>query len=520
MKYFYATKELKQRYKAVLSGAFFWGILSNGMGLFNKYSYHDDINNLFKHQGSAAIGRWMLKILDKCENLFFGDINYSLPLINGTLAILFIALAACVIVTLLDIKNNMSCFCLAGIMVVFPVVTSLFGYLYTIHFYMFGMLLGLIGTYLVCRSYKWYLVLIGIIFIGGSIGVYQAFIPLNLSVMAIYFLLFILKPDEVSFKDIVKKASVLIGSVIGSLCLYFTVNNFFLSISGENLTDYQGISSMGKSGITEYLYRAVDAYRLFFFPSEESSYYMYPDRIRMLYMLTLVVSLFIIVMWIKHYPGLTRIRSVCAYGVTLLIPLCVNFVFVMAGESMTHALMVYAQCVPFIIIICLVQKYPFKVQKMKKYSAIALSTAALVLNFMYCRYDNKCYLKASYVQAEAISYFTTLVTRIKSTEGYKDEYPVLYVNPGNISDLSLEKQAHFSEIRNDPYWDLDRYVNDFAWIRFMGVWCGYAPKYSIIETKDCVEQQILDMASYPDDGSIKVIGETVVVKFQDQASIE
>lgn len=147
-------------------------------------------------------------------------------------------------------------------------------------------------------------------------------------------------------------------------------------------------------------------------------------------------------------------------------------------------------------------------------------SAALGRWMLYCRYDNKCYLKASYVQAEAISYFTTLVTRIKSTEGYKDEYPVLYVNPGNISDLSLEKQEHFSEIRNDPYWDLDRYVNDFAWIRFMGVWCGYAPKYSIIETKDCMEQQILDMASYPDDGSIKVIDETVVVKFQDQASIE
>ena len=87
---FDTLKRLKTRYKAVLFGALFWGILSNGMGVFNKYSYHDDINNLFRHQGSAVMGRWMLKVLDRCEDVIFGDLNYSLPLINGALAVLLI----------------------------------------------------------------------------------------------------------------------------------------------------------------------------------------------------------------------------------------------------------------------------------------------------------------------------------------------------------------------------------------------------------------------------------------------
>ena len=55
-----------------------------------------------------------------------------------------------------------------------------------------------------------------------------------------------------------------------------------------------------------------------------------------------------------------------------------------------------------------------------------------------------------------------MITRIKSAEGYKDEYPVLYVNPGSISDKSLEKLEPLSEIQNAPYWDLNFYVNDFA----------------------------------------------------------
>lgn len=69
MNYFCNRKEFKQRYKAVLCGALIWSVLSNGMGLFNKYSYHDEINNMFRHQGSAVTGRWMLKILDRFEFL-------------------------------------------------------------------------------------------------------------------------------------------------------------------------------------------------------------------------------------------------------------------------------------------------------------------------------------------------------------------------------------------------------------------------------------------------------------------
>lgn len=438
-----------------------------------------------------------------------------MPLINGTLALLFVAITACIIVNLLDIENNIFCFCLAGIMVVFPVVTSMFGYLYTMHFYMFGMLLGIIGIYLVCKSYNWYSILIGILFITGGIGVYQAFIPFDLSIMAIYFLFFVFNFETKSIKDIAKKAAILVGSMICSLCLYLLINAFFLNLNGESLTDYQGISSMGKSGIPEYLHRAAGAYKLFFIPLKESPYYMYPNSLSYLYVLTLAVSIFIIFIWILRYMHISRIKSVCACGVALLIPLCVNFVFVMAGEDQTHALMVYAQCVPFIIMMCLIQKFPFRLQQIKKCATIAIYIVIFTVNIMYCRYDNKCYLKATYIQTEAISYFTTLVTRIKSVEGYKDEYPVLYVNPRGISDISLEEIEQFSEIRNDPYWDLNHYVNDFAWIKFMEVWCGYAPEYTMMKIQDCTDQDILNMASYPDDGSIKVIDEMVIVKLGD-----
>ena len=61
-----------------------------------------------------------------------------------------------------------------------------------------------------------------------------------------------------------------------------------------------------------------------------------------------------------------------------------------------------------------------------------------------------------------------------------------------------------------PYgWSI---VNSYNWTLFVKVWTGYDPV--IIEEdefKDLPEVKM--MSSYPDNGSIKVIDETVVVKF-------
>lgn len=48
-----------------------------------------------------------------------------------------------------------------------------------------------------------------------------------------------------------------------------------------------------------------------------------------------------------------------------------------------------------------------------------------------------CYLKAGLQQKRAISYFNTLVTRIKSVESYKDELPVTVINGYGINDFTV-----------------------------------------------------------------------------------
>ena len=117
-----------------------------------------------------------------------------------------------------------------------------------------------------------------------------------------------------------------------------------------------------------------------------------------------------------------------------------------------------------------------------------------------------------FAQQESISYFTTLVTQIKSTDGYTDELPVAFINARKIKDKSLHELNALADIRIAPYSGVNAYVNDYLWIDYMGIWCGYYP--SIIGEDQFKElPEVIEMPSYPDQGSIRVINDTVIVKY-------
>ena len=55
---------------------------------------------------------------------------------------------------------------------------------------------------------------------------------------------------------------------------------------------------------------------------------------------------------------------------------------------------------------------------------------------------------------------------------------------------------------------------DWAWERFLANWCGFQPEFA--DGRAAADwPEVQAMPCYPDDGSIRVIRDTVVVKFQD-----
>ena len=503
---------LENRYKCAVSSAFFVALFSQGMGLFNKFSVHDDVMN-YGTGATYTSGRWMLDLLGKMETAFYGDGHYSLSTFNGFLSVILIAFSACIIIRILDIKSRLFCMFISGIMVCFPVITSLFGYMFTAHFYMISLFLGVSGAYFISEQKRWYLWLTGTILIAASVGIYQAFIPFIVSLVLMSCIKTVLTCYDV--KIVLRKVFCSGIGCLLSLLLYLFINKLYLSYYGAELTSYMGISSVGKTSIQIYLQRAVEAYAEFFKPDNNAIYYMYPGTILHIYYTVIVISIILCVILTYRLLKKHIINSVLFVILILCFPLFINLIFVMTDNISIHSLMLYAQLLPFVFFASLIENIQLKNRIINNSLSIVSIIVAAALLIMYSRVDNKCYIKTAYAQQETISYLTTLVTQIKETDGYTDEMPVAFINEKHLTDASFKPGDYgfYNSITYVPYnMDAPAYVNNYRWLLFMRQWIGFSPIVANAEPfSEMVDVE--QMPSYPDDGSIRIINNTVVVKF-------
>ncbi len=499
----------KSKYIVTFFTTFLIGVVSQGMGLFNKFSFHDDACALFGVGATYKSGRWMLDIISNLEVLIYGDGHYSIPLINGGLTIICISITACCLVYLIDIDNKLMCGFTGALMISFPVVTSMFGYMFTVHYYALSFLMGTIGVIFLCKWNDIRINIAGIALMTASIGIYQATFPYFASILLLYCLhdVVIINHEESFirlFLSVLKKG--LYAAI--SILTYLLINKLYLKYKGAELGEYSSSYSVSSVSVKEYIKRIFFSYREFFIPTKESTNYMYPDNIIYLYYLIAVAT---VIMLVAILINKNKNRVLMAIIILCIFPLAVNLIFVMVDPSEVHSLMVYSQISTFLLFIWCVDKINIENVKNKKIIENFATFILILLLVMYCRFDNKCYFKAAFAQQEAISYFTTLITQIKSTEGYNDELPVSFINKESLYDESLWEMDDMG-IRILPYYTTSGIINDYAWNYYIRNWCGYDPvTVDGNEFKD--NDEVIKMPEYPDDGSIKIVDETIIVKF-------
>ncbi len=492
-----------------LGGAFLFGLITHGMVLFNKLSWHDDIFSLFMTGTAIPLGRWMLYVFAELERWFYGNGYFSLPVVNGVISLLCIGLSAGLIVNHFQIRSRMLSVLLGAVMAVFPVVTSLFGFMFTIHYYMVALLMIMAGSVLIC-SEGWWKKAAGMLLGGCAVGVYQAFIPVMLMMVLLDQIMFLVRKDE---KTGIWARRLLIQTlcIAGVMAVYFAGNDYFLRTRDLKLDDFLGINEIEGASMGQYPERAGLAYREFFHLTHNTLWDMYPQALYNIYRMMLCLDLMLGICWMIRVWKKSPFRALMLGLMLALVPLGCNFAFVMSEE--VHSLMVYGQVMQMVLLVCLVDWPERPLPSLHR--VISMVTALLLIcgNIMYFRYDNQCYLKVTFQQQEAISWNTTLVTRIESTEGFRDELPVAFVNRENMEDRNLCNLDEFDFLTLGTYdANIREYLNDWAWEQFMARWCGFSPKMVKLEqVQDWPEVQA--MPSYPDDGSIQVIRDVVVVKF-------
>ena len=531
-------KKIDLRFWAVLISSACFGLFAHGMMLFNKYSWHDDSFQMFGVGSSYSSGRWFLQIFSDFEAKFFGSGHFSTPSVNGIFCIFCIALMTYLLVRLFDIRSILICCGMAGILVTFPSVTGTFGYMFAAPFYLFAILMTVLGAYLICKVERWYTFLLGVLMIGSSVGIYQAYIPMAMTIMVFCFFVRVNKEEMTAREYLIYGIRLVLGIGL-ALVFYFLMNKLCLHVTQTELSGYQGINSATDQGMMVYLSRVKYAYKSYLIPGRLGADgvwdNMYPWRSLTFYYLQMAISLVLLARKAIAYIKAGKLRKLIQMGIlVILFPLASNFIFVMTPLDTVYALTVYAQAFTYIFFAYLVDDY-FALTRTAGSAGedgqaegsgeaggwkrciprIILVTEIVLLlltSVTYSRYDAACYLKAEITQTRAISFFNQMVSAIKTTEGYKDEYPVVFLNTDGIKDKNVREIGELNALNISPYFNMDGFMNSYIWQVFVDRWCAYKPdQVNESEVKDLPE--VKSMPHYPDQGSIKVVNHIVVVNF-------
>ena len=512
----------EKRFIVIMLSSFAWGIFAHGMALFNKYSYHDDVPWFNGVGETYGLGRWFLGFAGSNVPKLFASRNYSTPVYCGFLTIAAVALMIYLICKRLRIEDTPLLIALSGVFVCFPAITNIFGYVFTAPYYYIGAFLGVVGAYVFYEKKSILSFILCAFLMSLSVGLYQSNISINLMTLLLFMLV------EVYDSDMSWKEYITLGSVNGALCacfmaLYFAFNALFLKGLGIQMYDYKGVNSFGKTSITGYIGRIVTAYKRFIKPADYINYNgvsanMFPWGIKYYHMILVAVAAVLVVILLRTVRNASKAVQL---GILIAIsPLFSYFLYVMVAEEDAHGGMGFGEAFMFYVAAFLITHLRGEGDKNKENAGsvfspvrvlkIASVVLMFVIAFMSARFANVCYLKAEVMQAEAINYYNTLIARIQMTEGYTEDTPVVYIEPRQKNDDSLMGGKLFDPIYLPPYQG-NSIINDFAWEETMELWCGFAPvSGSVPEGADVAE-----MPCYPDDGSIKMIDGTIVVKFAD-----
>ncbi len=489
------------------------GFLAHFYMLTNKIPNHDDIRTSYSYGWGMPVGRWMLTILGHIADAF--QMSYSLPLFNGVISILLLAAAACILVEMFEMKSKVCCILAGGLMVSFPVIAHTLFFMFTVAYYTFAILLIVLAAF-VARRYK-YGYLTAILFAAMSMGIYQAYFPLMAALLLMGLIIDCFYGKE-EFKVILIRAVKYLGSLSGGMGLYLIMTNVLTRISGNSLSEFHSYNSMGALDLKTLPDRLARMYgNMVSLITNNELEIAYSWNIRATIAGLFALCLFLLIkQLVKGIKGKRYLPLLLGSGCVILMPAAVWAIYIMCPDmEEVYSLMIYPAVslvlFPLLLLGTESKEKSGRISGVAQWAGVLLSTALLIF---YCHYDNVQYVSMQAAFMQANSYFTTMITQIKSQEGYQKDFPVVFIGK-EIEDASYYQNWHYdnfvlTNIKDENL--LNVYSRDFMLKEYM----GFAPV--ILKTDETLlqDQEIDAMPCYPADGSIKIRDGIVVVKLSDK----
>lgn len=481
---------------------FFCGIVIHLFSLVNVLHNYDDISVQSGYGVGILSGRWVLTVLGDFIGKIWG--NYNLPYVNGIVFILLLAISAGVLFSIFELKSWKMGALMGVILVSFPSVTSTLFFKYTVVYYGLGILLSVVAVWTMEKMKNG--IVASALCIALAAGIYQAFVPITISL----FVLLLLKKtleSKITFKDFFVKGVTYCCSIAGGMILYFVSLNICLKVYHTSLDSYQGVSEMGKlqlSSLPSLLKRTVSDF--FKLPVSDYCNLAPTDILKIGFLLLGCICVFIILKQIIKKGDLSRIGMVLIIGI--VFPIAVNFIVIMCPNSTIYTLMVYSFVVVLFVPIVVLNSI-----KIYKYIKIIIICILVLMSLNYSYLANVNYMAMYYANRQTENYLNAMVTQVRMTEGYDSTKKWVFVG-NNINDPLFHNSwgniPMFGGNRND-------YINAYSRMEWVEKYVGYLVPLEdneIILNEVGQSEPVKEMPCWPNEGSIKVIDDRVVIKLE------
>lgn len=461
----------------------------------NKLLNLDEIAGLFGKGESISSGRWALAL----TSYVFPDV--SMPWINGMLSLLLLTAAACLTVRIFEIKSTLWQVLLGALLVVFPSQIVTFSYMFTCAPYALAVLLAVGSVYvLVCREGRWRYAA-SCAMLALSLGIYQAY----LSVAASWCVVYLLKrtlDGEWDVRRIVRCGATCAAYLALSLAAYFVINKIVMLAAHMQYNSYADASF--QTDIESMLFGLRVAYTAFLGYFYRGYYHLVAsDASKLMHYLCLAVVGVELVLWfIKDRPQ--RARAVLAAVLLALLPLGVNCLYVISAQR--HTLMLYSFTAVYVLAAVAAESLMARRHAPAR-DVLALALAVIVgCNVLYA---NRLYLKMKLEYENAYAFYSELTARVKAVPGYGEGTMVLLT--GDAHELL---HAADEIDTSDLVGIMEGLINVYSRSDFLTYYAGFDPPTFDWAQWDAygAAAEIEDMPIYPYDGSVKCIGDFVVVK--------
>lgn len=486
------------------------GFLTYGYTMSNHFLTADSLWNLVSDQDMITSGRQFLTYACRIST------DYDLPWINGVLAIFYMAVASVFVVEGLSVKSKYLAALAGMILITFPSIISTFCYTYTVDGYMLAVLLATVAFFITDRK-KWGF-LPGMVLLGFSLGIYQAYFSFTIVLCILKLLLDIL--DGEKLKVIFSKIWRYPVMGIGSYVFYYLSLQLMLKMKNTALSDYQGVDNLEKFSVSDIPAGVIGAYKTFFSFLRAPGALATTDVLRVSVLLLIALGV-LVYLWkfiVQKYEN-KIIRFVLICVLLVVTPVGATIVCVMAPTMYFHLLMRLPWALFFVFVLCLMERMPQITKdiwkKVQKGVAVLVCLATIAMVFQCSVTANVAAFNMEEKYEKTYGLSVRILDRLEQMPGYKTGDKVAFVGGGvdqrnyPYTDLtSTYLKGYFGVEGTLCAFDTDKF--SVFWFHYLNVTITTASWEETMEVLDTEEYKQMD--TFPGESSIRKIGDVWVIK--------